>query len=194
MSAFRINVKNFCWAKMLTDTTEGCTYETTPTKIPGLMSVDISPTMATGELYGDGAKVDAVSKITGYAVTIALNKLPLATRAAWLGHKLTTDGVMVVSADDQPIDIAIGYESEETGDNRELTWLLKGKAAPGAKSDKQSEGNVTYSTDTITINFVARIADKRFEAIGDTENPTFTSALADKFLNSVPTTFTMASE
>ena len=105
-----------------------------------------------------GQKTEDLAKLTGIELQVDLNKVPIEVRAELMGNTYA-DGVLTENKSDQAIDIAVGFEVEETGNNRELMWLYKGKVKPFANSVKQSEDNITFSTDTITIGFVPRALD-----------------------------------
>lgn len=182
---YTMNIKNLVYAELIKDTQEEVTYGKVY-KIQGLMKIQITPTIATGELYGDGAKRSVANKTTGYDVQLQVNKIPIETRVHWMGHKMV-NGVLVSSAKDQPIYIALGYEAEETENHRELTWLLKGNCQPPSRDQEQSEGNIKFSTDSIKLSFIAREYDSNFYYTGDTAFSDFTEEMADKFLKEAPT-------
>lgn len=183
--AYRINIDTPVYAVMNTDTKTGCTYGAVK-DLGEAMQIQIAPVIANGALYGNGAKVEDISKIMGYDVTVDNTKIPIEDRAIMSGHKYN-NGVMVVAEGDQPPNIAFGYRTEQTNGKYEYTWLLKGRAQPPAKTDKQSENNIQFSTDSMKISFVKRIFDKAFEILADTANPDFTESAASVFLNAVPT-------
>jgi phi13 family phage major tail protein len=182
--ANRINVSKIVYAPIIKDTKTEYTHGAI--KILGdVMQVQLTPTLAAGELYGNGAKTEDLAKLTGIALQVDLNKVPIEVRAELMGNTYV-DGVLSENKKDQAINIAVGFEVEETGNNRELMWLFKGKVKPFANTVKQSEGNITFSTDTLTIGFVPRSLDGKIRAFGDTANTEFTTAMADAFLSSVP--------
>lgn len=184
MSANRFNIKRSVYAVITKDDATGVVHG--PVKPFGdPMQVQLTPTYASGTLYGGGVKTEDMTKMNGITMKFDLNKIPIETRAEIGGHQIVT-GVLVESADDQAPDIAVGYEVEETGGHRELVWLLKGKAKPIGSNVQQSTDNINFSTDTIDIGFIPRAFDKELKRFGDTANATFTETLADAFLETVP--------
>lgn len=176
----RINVKN---AKLLevTENTTGNYAISGEIKLPGLMNIDISLLMATGQLYGDGELRSNISKITGATLKIGVNKVPIEGRQLLGGHSLSTDGVLEVKTTDQPKTVAFYAETEADDGTKEQMWLLCGKAQPFGISGKQTESNINFSTDEITIDFVRREKDKMVFKLADTANKTFTSEKSTKF-------------
>lgn len=188
--AYRINIKNPVYSLLTSDDKTSCVYGDVKS-LGEAMEIQITPTLATGTLYGDGAKVDDSVKITGIDVQFGATKIPIEDRASMLGNTYV-NGVLVENKTDQSKYIAFGYEVEQTDGKRECIWLLKGKAQPISSTSQQSESNINYSTDSIKISFIPRTFDGAIRAFGDTANDAFTTALADAFLKTVPTTFTVA--
>lgn len=186
--SYRINIKNLVYAPLTSDTKTACTYGEIK-RLAGLKSIQLTPTVATGEDYNDGAKDFNISKITGYELAVESSKIPVDARAEILGHKINADGILIVSANDQPIDVAVGYEIELDENRRELVWLLKGKVQPYAQTVNQSEKDIKVASDSTKFVFVKREFDGNFQAVGDTSVSTFTDIKAETFLSSVPTTF-----
>ena len=186
--AYRINVKNLVYATLTTDTSTGCTYAA-PKPFSKTRQIQISPKICAGELFGDGALDDVQSKIVGYDVQIDVNKVPVETQAVVYGHKIATNGTLIKGKADQSPYIALGLEIEQSNGERELVWLLKGKAQPNANTVQQTENNMNYSTESVKLSFVAREFDGNFEAICDTAYTTVTPQVASAFLTAVPTTF-----
>ena len=177
---YRINVKNAAIAEVTEDTNEG--YELGEViQLPGLMHIDLSLLMANGELYGDGALSSKISKITGAVIKFGINKVPLEGRVLLNGSTLTEDGILDISTEDQPKKVAFYAETEGDDGNKEQLWALAGKAQPFGVSAKQSEGNITYSTDEVTIDFTRRKLDKKVVRLGDTEYKKFTEEKSKAF-------------
>lgn len=184
VKANRFNVKKIVFATITKD--DATAYEYDPIEEFGKpMQIQLTPTVVTGPLYGGGVKQEDMSRVTGYELQLDVNKIPIEVRAKILGHTYA-GGVLTEKASDQPKDIAVGYEVEQTGNNRELVWFYKCKARPYAQTIQQSGENFNYSTDTITIGCMPREFDEKIKEFGDTANSDFTSEMADEFLNKIP--------
>jgi phi13 family phage major tail protein len=178
------NVKRIVYAKILKDDTTAFNHG--PIKNFGApMQVALTPSYATGVLYGGGVKTEDMSKITGAALKADVNKVPIEVRADIYGHEYS-GGELIVHKDDQAPEIAIGYEMEATGNNQEFVWLFKGRAKPFAKTVQQTTDNMNFSTDSIEIGFVPREHDGELKRDADTANPDFTSEKAATYLDTIP--------
>lgn len=188
---YRINVKNMVYALVTSDTEEGTTYGEVKS-FASARQIQVSPVLAQGDLFGDGSKEKTLSKIVGYDVQLDVNKVFAEVRAEIFGHKLTADGILVVGEADQPKEMALGYEIEQTGGTSEMVWLLKGTPQPYGNTVQQTEQNINFSTDSMKISFVKRVSDGNFQAIGDTAYDGFSADLAKSFLKTVPIKFAEA--
>jgi len=148
---FRINIENLHLALLESDTEAGAIYGTDIDKIPGTMAIKVSPQISSGKLYGDGKRRSDLNKVNSYELALEHNKIPYSVLSKYMGHEIDIDGVMTVSADDVPLDFALGYEVELEGDGKELIWFLKCSFSPGERNDQQSEDNITYSVDNMTV-------------------------------------------
>jgi phi13 family phage major tail protein len=184
VKANRFNVSKIVYAAISKDDKTGYEHGTIK-KFGEPMQVQFTPSYATGVLYGGGVKQEDMSKLTGGTLKVDINKLPIEVRSEILGHKYE-NGVLIENKNDQPIDIAIGYEIEQTGNHRELIWLLKGKAKPIGSSIQQTTDNINYSTDSIDIGFMPRDYNGDIKADGDTANADFTNSAAESFLETIP--------
>lgn len=177
---YRINVKNAKYAPVSVDSATTYTIGT-PVDLPGLMTIDLTMLTATGELYGDGAIVSKIAKATGATLKFGINKISTAVRAALLGSTVNTNGSVDTKMGDVPGQVAFYFETEQDDGKKEQLWLVSGKAEPFGMSAQQTESNVNYSTDEITINFVRREKDKLLYRLVDTNDTTVTSTYSSAF-------------
>lgn len=188
--AYRMNIKKPVYALLSTDNGVGCTYGDVKS-FGEERQIQITPKVASGDLYGDGTLMSSDMKITGYDITTEINKMQQDVRADIFGHKFTANGEMVISDNDIANKFAFGYEVEQSNGQREVVWLLKCSAQPFSHTVAQAEGNIKYSSDSIKITTLKREFDGFFQVIGDTCNATFTNAKADAFFDTVPTAITV---
>lgn len=175
----RINVRNAKWVPVMENTTSEYTLGTA-IPLPGLMSIDLTLTLATGVLYGDGVKKSNQSKVTGATAKVALNKIPIEARAAMTGATLT-NGILDVKTTDQAPKGALYAETEADDGTKEQLWLLCGEAQPIGLSGKQTEGSINFSTDEMTIEFTERDKDNKVLRLADTANKDFTAEASTAF-------------
>jgi len=184
VKANRFNITRSVYAVISKDDATAVNHGTIKT-LGEPMTVQLTPSYASGTLYGGGVKTEDLSMMTGATLKLDLNKIAIEDQAIIGGHTYAL-GVMSEKAGDQAPDIAIGYEVEETGNNKEFVWLLKGKAKPIASSRQQMTDNINYSTDSLEVGFVPRKFDKKIRDFGDTANADFTSIIAVTYLDTVP--------
>ena len=176
---YRINVANAKVAKVTANTDESYTISDV-TKLPGLRSIDFTPLLATGQLYGDGVLVEDAAMVTGGTVKIDANKVAIAARAMITGSEYK-DGVLDIKTTDVPPEIALYVETEASNGTKEQMWFLCCKAQPFGVSGTQRENNINYSTDSLTLSCFPRAKDKKVFRMADTEDETFTSEMSTKF-------------
>lgn len=183
----RINVKNLVFCLLKSDNSAGVTYEDVQS-LAKAMTIEVTPTQATGVLYGDGVQQENIGKLTGLSVALEVNKVSIENRAVIQGHKFE-DGVMIHAVEDRAPYIAMGYEIEGTNGYSEYVWLLKGRAQEMNQRASQANENINFTTDNITINFIARDYDGFFEFTGDTANSDMSSDQAEAWLTTAPVTY-----
>lgn len=185
--SYRINITNPVYCEVLSDAEEGTTYGTVKS-MGEAQEIQITPSAASGQLFGNGAVVDSTSLMTGLAVSFKVTKLNVEVVADIYKYEVT-DGVVQVPAGVVPKEIALGYEVPQTDGKSEYTWLLKGKPKPLNSTVQQSESSVNYSTDTIEIDFVKRKSDNMLRYYADASNPEFTEEQAKAWFSEGPSTF-----
>ena len=183
--SYKINVKNPVYCKLTSDSLSGVSYGSV-TSLGEAMQIQMTAVSSSGQLYGDGSIVDSSSKLSGLTVVFDATKLPIEVKADIYNYTYT-NGVAQVKAGEQANYIALGYEVEQTTGDSEYVWLLKGRPQPLNENVQQSEGNITYSTDQMTIDFVRRIYDDMLEYYADAANADFTAAQAAAWFTTGPT-------
>jgi phi13 family phage major tail protein len=148
-----VNIKNFCYAKLIPSTGA---YET-PVTIPGLMEVKLEMKVEESKLSGDGKTRVIVNTEGDINIESTLNKFPLKDQAALLGRTYdATKGTLLKKEGDIAPYVATGFEIENEDGTSAFTWLYKGKFAQPSESFKQKEeGKVTFATPTLKGTFIA---------------------------------------
>ena len=188
--SYRINITNPVYALLTGDTQETVTYgEVKP--LGEAMQVQLTPSVATGKLHGNGVVKEDIAKLKGIAMAFDATKIPIEDKAIIQGHQYK-DGVMVEKDGDEAPYIAFGYKVEGTNKKDEYVWLLKGRATPMNETHKQSEDNITFSTDTVNINFIPREKDKEIRYFADSANSEFKAAQAEAWFKTGPVTYPTA--
>jgi phi13 family phage major tail protein len=179
----KINVKNVHLAE-ITKSPEGAITHSTPEHVAGAMEIGKVPQLATGQLYGDGKISKETSRKIKYQITVSLNKLPTKWRR-YMEGVTTTNGVEIGTSKDEPKEFAIGWEVEKTGGQKELIWFIYCLAEPIQEQNRQSEENINYSTDSITISALEDDSLERFYTMIDTEDEEITPEMIENFFKKV---------
>jgi len=185
----KINVQNVHLAE-ITETTGEITFGT-PEHVAGAMEMGRTPQLSTGQLYGDGKITHKNSKKVAYQITANLNKLPTKWRRYMEGVKVVT-GVESGTSSDEPKPFAIGWEVEKTGGGKELVWFLYCTAEPIQQTERQSEDNVNYSTDNVTILALEHDSLGRYYTFIDSEDEDVTASMVANFFKNVQTSDAIA--
>lgn len=188
--AYKINIKKPVYCEVLTDTAEGTTYGDVKS-LGDAQQIQVTAVSSTGQLYGDGAIVDSSAKLTGLTVVLNTTKVAVEARADIYNYTVT-NGVVQVQAGVQAKYIALGYEVEQTSGDSEYVWLLKGRPQALNENVQQSENNITYSTDQMTIDFVKRVSDDMLQYFADAANADFTAEQAAKWFTNGPASIVTA--
>lgn len=182
----KINVKNVHLSEV-TKSPEGEITFKAPEHVVGAMQIGRNPQIASGQLYGDGKVTHETSKKVRYELNVELNKLPTKWRRYMEGATATT-GVESGTSADVPKPFAIGWEVEKTGGTKELIWFLYCLAQPVQESTRQSEDNINYSTDTLTISALEDNSLGRFYTLIDSEDTAITPTMVADFFKKVQIT------
>lgn len=180
----RINVKGLVFALLTADTSAGTTYGAVKELAP-VMQIQLTPSVASGTLYGNGLQQENVAKMNGLAVALDVNKVKIEDRAVMLGHTFE-NGIIIEKAGDEAPYLALGYVVEGTNKCNEYVWLLKGRAQPFNSTVQQSTENINFSTDSITINFIPRDSDGALRYFADSANADLTVAQVTKWFAEGP--------
>lgn len=149
-----VNVRKAVFAVLNTET-DGTYGDVRPICKDGLMSVKASTKTESESVYGDGGLRDVSSDMGASSVAMEINSLTSKDDALMHGHKYDeTKKTMIVKSSDIAPYIAVGFAIEKFDGTVNAYWYLKGKAEEVDVDVKQKEGKTTFSTPSVTINFV----------------------------------------
>ena len=182
----KINVVDVHLAE-ITESPEGTLVFGTPEHVPGAMEIGKVPQVSSGQLYGDGKVTHSTSRVNSHQITVSQNKLPSKWRR-YMEGKIVNNGVESGTSKDEPKPFAIGWAVEKTGGEKELIWFLYCKAEPIQETVRQSEDNINYSTDSVTITALEHDSLGRFYTFIDSEDEEVSSEMVENFFKKVQTT------
>lgn len=133
----KISLKRLHYAKMTDEQAE--TYDVVKT-LTMPISLTLTPNFSEAYLDAGDRVVDQEAQLDSVTVAGETADLPLEVQADWFGHKLSSDGGLIVNSNDVPNAIAIGFES-----GSKMTWFYKAKFKPGEESNStRKKGETSY--------------------------------------------------
>jgi len=151
----QIGLKNIYYAVMTIGSGSAADSYGTPVKIGEAISVDINPSVATNNLYGDDMAVATDTITKEISVTIETTDISLENQAALLGHTYSAaDGLTANMTDTAPY-VALLFESDKHNGGIRCVKLMKGKFAPTQEKIQTRGENLNYQTPSLTGTFVA---------------------------------------
>lgn len=181
---YKINISNPKYCALTSDTEEGVQYGEVKS-LGEAMEVQVTPSVASGKLYGDGEAVDSASRLTGLTLSLQTTKVSSEARVDIYNLEVK-NGVIVTKTGTTPKDIAIGYEVEQSNGKSQYVWLLKGSPKPMNDSIQQSTDNINYSTDKMDVDFVRRNYDKSLKYDAEEGELGFSEAQAAAWFKNGP--------
>ncbi len=185
MKGYKINIKHPVYCILNSDTAEGVGYDVVK-DFGEAQEVGITPSVATGSLYGNGDQVDNVSKLSAITISYKTTKVSQEAKKDIFNLEVQ-DGVLITKAGQVAKYIAFGYEVELSNGKSQYVWLLKGRPVPMNETNTQSEDNIKYSTDTLEISFIRREYDKALKYDAEVGEMGFTEEQANKWFLNGPT-------
>lgn len=179
----RVGVSNFYYAKLTQDTTEGIAYDA-PVRIPGLISISITPASNTNTLYADNGPAEVAESLGEITVEVDLKDLTIEHQAALLGHT-ASGGVMTSAAADVAPYVAILFEGLKANGKKKFVKLLKGKFAIPADSYETKKDSVTFQTDKISGKFVIRDYDSKWKYTAEEDSADYVASVGTNWFTSV---------
>lgn len=178
----RVGLRDVIFAKMLTDTNEGATYDAAQDLVESL-TLDITPDGRDPDIqYADDKESDVMYGDPEIKASLEMKELPLSLKAWLLGNSIDANGVLVERAQDTPVYFAMGYKSVKRNGADRYGWLLKGRASPVTETHKTKEGKtVTRQTDKLEMTFIKRNVDGHVKTTVDSDTAAFASAKATFF-------------
>ena len=166
-----VGLKNFYYAGMTKDEIDGTDtviQYATPSRIIGINSIDINPTVNKATLYGDDSALATASSLGEIEVTIDVADIPLKDLAFLLGHTYdATTNTMSSKGGDKAPYVAIMFESDKHDGKTRYIKLLKGRFSDSQETVNTRGDSVEFQLPQISGTFVTREADKEWKRTYD---------------------------
>lgn len=183
MSKSLIGLKNVVFAVLKTDTATvgevpGATTYDPVEFLAGAIDAQITPDSTEANIqYADDVEYDALAPDTSYTIEAEIAGLTIEQMAKLQGHKLSSDGGVIIKDGDNPPYIAFGFKSAKSGGGFRYVWIYKAKPEFMTQSYHTKEGpSVTRQTAKIKLKGIARISDGLKQYLSDSATDTFFTA------------------
>lgn len=181
--ASTIGLRDVVVVKLLTDTAEGTTYDTTVKKLATAISVQLSENNNDPDVqYYDDVEGDVLNKDPELKGTFELADILPADQAFLLGAAVDSKGVMVRKATDKAPYCAWGFKSVKSNGEDRYVWLYKGRASmPNENYATKQGADITRQTAKMEVTFIKRTSDDMWKTTVDANTTAFASVKASFF-------------
>lgn len=142
----------------------------TPEVMGHSMEVTITPVYKEGKVYASNALQRQKKVIDAYDVKLKVDQILGAVRKKILARNVDKNNVQIISDQNDPPEVAIGFALTLDDGSKELWWLYRGKFAENEVSAKTQEDKFEYQHPTASARFERRIHDSALAAIVNTED------------------------
>ena len=156
-------------AKLLTDTAEGCTYDT-PVALLGLTSVNVTESGEIGKFFADNGLYATYANPSSKEVEFSVAEVEPQNLALMTGATYA-NGLYSTSSEDKAPKFAFGYRRLRSDGSYRYVWLLKGSFRVGNESAETKGENVNFQGQTVRYVAENRVYDKRDRNCCDDNDP-----------------------
>lgn len=154
----------------------------TPIPVPGAVNLSLTPAGDTNDMYADNTIYFSSTANQGYEGDLEIALISDEIRNKILGETIDSNGALIESANDKPVNFAFGFQIE--GDAKATRyWYYNCSLTRPANNAQTNEASITPQTDTLNMKAMPRLTDKKTRAklVRTEEN----AAVYDAFFSSV---------
>lgn len=158
-------------APLVSDPISGKPTYKTPTRVPSLVSINITDTVESSKFYSDDTVEQAFNKTSGKEVTIELGYITNELEALITGKKVDEKGVLIQSSNSSPTELAIMFRAPKSKDSAfRYICLYKGTLSRTEAEYATQEDGVESSTVTLTGTFMPLVCNSNMAAVADSDD------------------------
>lgn len=156
----RCGLRDIYLAKVTKNEAGGYTAET-PFKFARAISATITDNYTSEKIYSDDGTEEVVSSYQGTKIDLEVNTLAPQDRAV-VWDRLLKEGFLLEAAEDEPVELALGYRTRQLNGKYEFVWYYCGKFDQGQTEEYQTiEDKKNHKTASLSASFYERAkADK----------------------------------
>ena len=140
----------------------------TPAVLGKNIKTKVTPKASETRLDASDVAVRHTSTIDSYILTITVDQVVSAVRAALLGRTVDANGVEIIKGMPNAPYVAVGFARTLDNGEKELWWLYKGKFSEMEMDGETKGQQIKYQTPTLTATFDRRTCDDQLMAVLDT--------------------------
>lgn len=164
-----VGLRELVYAKILTDTAEATVYDDVK-QVLGIQGLSFKPNSNQQQAYGDDGTFAVVNSTGEVEGEMELNTIPTQMEVDWFGRKLDANGAEIMSNDDQPNQLAVGFRARKSDGGDKLVWLYKITPAEPEVVYRTKEGtNVTIQNRKIAFKAIQRESDRNLKTALDSD-------------------------
>ena len=169
MSNF-INVDNFGYAKMTSDTASGATYGTI-VMVPGAVKIYVDATTGRSPFYGDGVILEYGQVLGETKIALDVSTVPLSVQGDLLGHTLDGMGGMICKASDQAPYVGFFYRRKKANGRYRYVKILKALFGESKDDADTAVATPKFQNDSFDGVAIPRLFDLAWRKYADADEP-----------------------
>lgn len=122
--------------------------------VPGLREITVTPGVAQGEHYAEGALAETETTLSKVEVSINVSDVAPADYTFLTGAKAADGGGFIDNANDEAPYVAVHYEKVLSGGVIEYATLYKGRLSKPEDSAATQEGSPNYQPKSLSGTFM----------------------------------------
>ncbi len=156
----RCGLKDIYLAKV-TANDEGTYTADTPKKFARAIAATVTDNYTSEKIYSDDGTEEAITQYNGTDIELEVNALAPQDRAA-VWDRLYKEGYLLEAAEDEPVELALGFRTRQLNGKYEFVWYYCGKFSNGqSESYKTIEDKKNTQTSTLKMScYERKKADK----------------------------------
>ncbi len=145
----QIGLSDLYYAPITEAASTGVETYGTPVKLAKAISANININTDDATLYADDGADVVIKEFVDGSISLNVNDLSTAARAALLGAIIDTKGVLVSAAEDTPKPVAIGFKSRSASGGDRYFWLYRVVFAVPNEEINTKGQTIQFSSPTI---------------------------------------------
>lgn len=178
-----VGIEKLYYAVLTNDEGGVATYET-PVYLKDVKEISISPKQNTEKGYAENKLKIQITSLDEIEVGVNLLSLTNAQKAELLGHKLATEGGVIMNSDDEAPYIALMYVANKANGEKRYGIMYKGKMQLPEDGAKGQEGKAEIQSPEMKATFQP-LDDGTWQYQVDTDDANCPADIATTFFTDV---------